>query len=174
MAEVHSWHNHPDPRAVVLQAVEALGAGRLVALPTDVGYVLAADARSPEAIRHLDSQGAPLTLAVGGPAHAVEVLPGLPPLARRLARRCWPGPVTLLHPDLSPNAPAELLAARQAGDLHVRSPAHSAILHVMHHLGSPLLLACPPALPAPDRQEDIVPALAALGEDVALAVEDGP
>src|SRR5262245_10069779 len=100
MAEVHSWRNHPDPRGVVLLAVEALQAGRLVAFPTDTGYVLAVDARSPEAVRRLASQGAPLTLGVGGPAHAIEVLPELSPLARRLARRCWPGPVTLLHPGL--------------------------------------------------------------------------
>src|SRR5262249_15654428 len=69
--------------------------------------IVAADARIPHADESLRSlpliEDVPLTLAVDGPAQAVAVLPGLPPLARWLARRCWPGPVTLLAAYVSPN-----------------------------------------------------------------------
>src|SRR5262249_38318912 len=131
MAEVHSWQDHPDAHGVVRQAAEALSAGRLVAFPTETGYIVAADARIPHADESLRSlpliEDVPLTLAVDGPAQAVAVLPGLPPLARRLARRCWPGPVTLLAADVSPNLSPVLQAARdERGRLWVRCPAHPA------------------------------------------------
>src|SRR5439155_5722354 len=68
MAEVHSWHNHPDAPGVVRQAVQALSAGRLVAFPTETGYVVAANARVPDAVDRLRAlpraDNAPLTLAV--------------------------------------------------------------------------------------------------------------
>src|SRR4051812_39789361 len=148
MAEVHAWQNHPDAQGVVRQAVEALSAGRLVAFPTETGYVVAADARVPDAVERLRvlprAEGVPLTLAVEGPARAVEVLPGLSPTGRRLARRCWPGPVTLLVGNVSPNLADMLHSARDAdGRLWVRCPAHPAVLTAMQVLNGPLLTAVP-------------------------------
>src|SRR5262245_27706066 len=101
MTQVLSWQNAPDPRSVIHQAVEALGAGRLVAFPTETVYGLAASALAAGAVQRLrQSKGRPddkpLTLALAGPADALDWVPGMSRLGRRLARRCWPGPVTLV------------------------------------------------------------------------------
>jgi len=169
MAEVHSWQDHPDAHGIVRQAVEALSAGRLVVFPTETGPVVPADARIPQAVELLRglplAAETPLTLAVDTPAQAIAVLPGLPPLARRLARRCWPGPVTLLAANVSPNLSPILQPARDDhGRLWMRGPAHPAILTALRELNGPLLTGVPQGAEG----------LASLGEPVALVIDDGP
>ena len=90
-----------DTRDVVHRAVQALAEGRLVALPTETVYGLAASALDEKAVQRLISvkdrpQGQPLTLAVKSADDALDYVPNLTRLGRRLARRCWPGPVTLV------------------------------------------------------------------------------
>lgn len=162
MAKVQLWQNNPDARGVVLRAVQSLSDGRVVVFPTDTGYVLSADARQPVAVEGL-GRDAPLALAVGSLGQALDVLPDLNPVARRLARRCWPGPVTLLYPDAgTPGVPA---GTRVEGFLPLCSPAHSAILHALHQLARPLAVT-----PLAGGQEG----LTGLGAEVALAIDDGP
>src|SRR6188474_2357239 len=93
-----------DPRDAVHRAVQALAEGKLVAFPTETVYALAASALSESAVeRLLAARGPavekPLTLAIKSADDALDFIPALSPLARRLARRCWPGPVTLLLRD---------------------------------------------------------------------------
>lgn len=162
MAEVHSWNNHPDTQGLVRQAVEALTAGRLVVLPTELGSVVAADARVPHAVSALTAATGtrPLCVVVAGPTQAVAVQPNLPPLARRLGRRCWPGPITLLTGLASPNLPEVLQTARDAdGRMWLRCPAHAAVLEVLDAVNGPLLTAG---------------GAADLGDAVALVIDDGP
>src|SRR5512142_2193385 len=97
MPEVLDWQ-HADQREVVCRAVQALGEGRLVAFPTETAYHLAANALRPDAVAELGRQTSPaedrpLLLALRGAADALDWAPTLSPIARRLARRCWPGPV---------------------------------------------------------------------------------
>ncbi len=73
----------------------------LVAFPTETVYGLAASPFTPEAVARLQRskdrpQDKPLTLVLAGSASVIEWLPALSPLGRRLTRRCWPGPVTLV------------------------------------------------------------------------------
>src|SRR5687768_8773878 len=101
--------NADDPRDVVHRAVQALAEGKLVAFPTETVYVLAASALSESGVTRLLAHTTPtgnvpsLTLAIKSADDALDYVPELSPLARRLARRCWPGPVTLVladdHPD---------------------------------------------------------------------------
>ncbi len=142
MAEVHSWRETPDPRQLVEQAVAVLAAGRSVVFPTDTGYVVAVDPRhaAPPAGEH--------TLAVSGEPQAFELFPSLPPLARRIARRCWPGPLAL-----QPGVPGPPL----------RAPCHAAIHHAMIGLQAPLAMTPLPA--GPDSAGEL---------DVALVIDDGP
>src|SRR5438445_6584960 len=146
MAEVLPWQNSPDVRATLARIVAALDQGELVAFPTETTYLLAASARAPAAVERLlsyrsPSPEPPLALAVLGPTQAFDLLPGLPPIARRLARRCMPGPVTLVCGGLADSAMVPDIVKQKViveGALPLRSPAHSAILHALHDLGAPL------------------------------------
>lgn len=91
-----------DPRAVEL-AVAALGAGSVVALPTDTVYGLAADPSLPEAVERLFALkdrplDVPLPVLVGDRHQLDQVARTLDTAARRLAERFWPGPLTLVVP----------------------------------------------------------------------------
>jgi L-threonylcarbamoyladenylate synthase len=82
------------------RAVAALRAGRLVVLPTETVYGLGADASNPLALRQVFAAKGrpvdhPLIVHVADLA-AAEILGWLPPLARTLAARFWPGPLTMV------------------------------------------------------------------------------
>lgn len=174
-----------DPRDVVHRAVQALAEGKVVAFPTETIYGVAASALDEQAVAKLASiKGRdprhPFTLAVRGAEEALDFIPDMPPLARRLARRCWPGPLTMVladnHPDsavrrLPDSVRAQVLTAEQTVGLRV--PAHELVLAVMRLIAGPLVLTSanrsglPPATTAAEVIE-------ALGDDVQLVVDDGP
>ena len=178
MPEIHDWQRAADPRAVVRRAVERLRAGGVVAFPTETGYHLTASGLAPEAVGRLRRPGmrepeAPLPLAVLGAAEARNWAPGMGPLGRRLARRFWPGPLTLESGEGVCDGLAGRLpdAVRQEvcrdGRLRLRSPAHEAVLAVMRQLAGPLVLA-------PDEAGDAAENVQALGDRAAMVVDDGP
>ena len=83
-----------DRRDVVHRAVQMLAEGKLVVLPTETVYGLAASALCPQAVeRLLEVKGRasnhPLTLAVGNADAALDYVLHMSYLGRRLARRCW-------------------------------------------------------------------------------------
>ncbi len=85
------------------QAAKALASGAVVAIPTDTVYGLAADPFQPAAVEALFAlKGRPedvaLPVLVGGPDQVGALAGELPPSARRLADRHWPGALTLVVP----------------------------------------------------------------------------
>jgi tRNA threonylcarbamoyl adenosine modification protein (Sua5/YciO/YrdC/YwlC family) len=183
MADVLDWQSAPDPRAAVRQVVAALRAGRVVAFPTETSYALAASGLAPEAVARAGeaaAAGAPLPLAVRGLAEARDWVPGLGALGQRLARRFWPGPLTLGVQAAADQGLAARLpeAVRRAvcpeGSLRLRAPAHEAILEVLRQLPGPLVLAPvrvgDEGAEAPDAEQ----ALRAAGGRVDLVLDDGP
>jgi protein-tyrosine-phosphatase/tRNA A37 threonylcarbamoyladenosine synthetase subunit TsaC/SUA5/YrdC len=180
MPEVFDWQSVADPCAVVRRAVETLRAGGVVAFPMESGYHLAASGLSPAAVAVLgegrsDDPAAPLPLAVLGAAEARDWAPGLGSLALRLARRCWPGPLILecgpsegVGDGLAGQLPD---AVRRAvclhGKLHLRCPAHEAVLATLEQLAGPLILA-------PTQCADACQVVRNLGERAAVVVDDGP
>src|SRR5689334_6484769 len=105
-----------DTRDVVHVAVQALTEGKLVGLPTETVDVLAAgglNAQAAEKLRGVSGRDpkSPLTLAVKSAEEALDYVPKLCPIGRRMARRCWPGPVTLLVEDRDPEGLAKQLPA---------------------------------------------------------------
>ena len=87
----------------VTDAVRALQAGGLVALPTETVYGLAAKARSPEAVsRIFAAKGRPVDHPVivhlAHPEDLDQWATAIPAWARRLVGQCWPGPLTLIVP----------------------------------------------------------------------------
>ncbi|TMQ32454.1 MAG: hypothetical protein E6K70_18455 [Planctomycetota bacterium] len=101
MTKVVAWQASLDRSQVLDQAVQALASGQLVAFPTETVYGVAASAQSEEGVERLRTgkgrpEGKPLTLALASVAEALAWLPQMSRLGRRLARRCWPGPCTLV------------------------------------------------------------------------------
>ena len=83
------------------QAVSVLRAGGLVAFPTETVYGLGADAGNPAAVRRIfETKGRPATHPViVHLADAVQLANwarDVPEAAHVLARRFWPGPLTLI------------------------------------------------------------------------------
>ena len=166
--------DRPDS-AVLNPAVDALAAGGVVAFPTDTLYGLAVDPRRSDAARRLFAvKRRPAGLAVplvAADASQIElVVRSLTPLARRLAGRWWPGPVSIVL-DASPELDPRLVDA--AGTVALRVPAHSLARRLAERFHHPITATSanrsgePPAA-------DAASVVEALGCEVSLVVDGGP
>lgn len=124
----------------VARAIEVLGAGGLVCMPTETTYGLAADIHSRAALDALvalkgrDAR-APFGL-VAADAEQVRTLARVwPPLAERLARAYWPGPLTLVVP-AARGLPAEIVGP--GGGVGVRVSSHPVPVALARALGRPI------------------------------------
>ncbi|HIQ19740.1 MAG TPA: threonylcarbamoyl-AMP synthase [Planctomycetes bacterium] len=175
---------HEDVRDVVHRAVQAISEGGLVVFPTETVYGLAARALDAEAVGRLVEAkgrraGHALTLAIKSAAEARDYVPDLSPLADRFARRCWPGPITLVldnsHPESLvgqlPPGVRELVAPEST--IGLRVPGHQLILDVMQMIPGPLVLtsANRSGQPAPVTAHQ---AMESLGDRVEMVLDDGP
>ncbi|MEO1997170.1 MAG: Sua5/YciO/YrdC/YwlC family protein, partial [Planctomycetaceae bacterium] len=97
MPEVIDIRNTDDFRDVVHRAVHCLSDGLLVAFPTETFYAVAAHALHPNAVAAVRDLSAdnPCVLGLKSAEEALAFLPRMSQIARKLARRCWPGPVTI-------------------------------------------------------------------------------
>jgi protein-tyrosine phosphatase len=176
--------NAEDSRDVVHRAVQALAEGHLVALPTETVYGLAASACRADAVERLIHAkgrpgGQPLALAIKSAEEAIDFVPDLSPLARRLARRCWPGPVTLVvdnnHKEgLTEQLPREVRqVVAPNGTVGFRVPANDMSLDVLRMLSGPIVLTSANRSGEPDAvtAQEVVNSL---GNDVAMVLDDGP
>ncbi len=171
-----------DSRDVVHRAVQSLAEGKLVVFPTETVYALAASALNADAVRKLlaakHRTAGPLTLAIKSADDALDYIPRMSPLALRLARRCWPGPVTLVCPDNHPDSLITRLPAtvRKAispdGTLGLRVPGHQVFLDVLRMLAGPVAITSANRTGQPESltAQDVV---RALGDDVNLVLDDG-
>ena len=174
-----------DARDVVHRAVQALAEGRSVAFPTETDYVVAASARHATAIDQLASL-APvrprqprLTLALKSADEALDWAPRLSPIGRRIARRCWPGPVTIIVPDDHPDSlvhrlpPLSRAGVVGDGRLRLRVPGHPMIADCLRMLAGPIVLAEPDG-PAPAvTAADVIERAAAAATPLAMVIDDG-
>lgn len=148
MPELMDWRQVP-PQEAIEQALQRLQQGQLVAFPTDTIYVAAASVRAAAAVQRLHAHCLPseaLTVAVRGSADAETWVPAMSTVGQRLARRTWPGPVTLVFPGA-----ADVLAARIPAEVRhwicpqekiwMRCPAHEALYHTVARAGEPLIFA---------------------------------
>lgn len=173
-----------DSRDVVHRAVQALAEGQVIAMPTETVYSLAASALDETAVtKLLAAKGRaasvrPLTLAVKSADEALDYVPRMSGLAQRLARRCWPGPVTLVcnddHPAsvLTQLAPAVRAAVVPNGAVGLRVPAHPFFLDVMRLLTGPLAISSANRSGQPESKaaSEVVQAM---GDNVAMVLDDG-
>ena len=145
---------------VIREAAEAIRRGGTVAFPTETVYGLGADTYNPEAVkkvfiakrRPMDN---PLIVHIRSMEQLYEVAVKVPPEAERLARRFWPGPMTLLLWKAE-RVPPEVTAGRPT--VAVRMPAHPVALALIRESGVPI--AAPSAnlagRPSPTTGEHVV------------------
>lgn len=77
------------------RAVAVLQAGDLVAVPSDVGYVVLADAFVMDATLRLRAVDDRLTMLVRGPRQVIGIAEVVPEPAERLMAAFWPGPLAI-------------------------------------------------------------------------------
>lgn len=172
-----------DSRDAVHRAVQALVEGKLVALPTETVYIAAASALHQRAVdRLLALRGGklegPATLAVRGVEEVLDYVPEMPAVGYRLARRCWPGPVTLQLADAQPESVVQRLAPRVReavtpdGEIRMRVPAHDLVLNVLRLLAGPIVMIGARRTEDADSvtAQDV---LARLGSQIDLVLDEG-
>ena len=157
----------------VAAAAERLRAGRLVAFPTETVYGLGARARDPRAVEGVfRAKGRPadhpLIVHVASPAELDTWVDPLPEAALRLARRHWPGPLTLVL-RRAPGVPDAVTGGQPT--VAVRAPDHPVAQALLRALGEGV------AAPSANRFGRISPTraehVAAEFPDLELTVLDG-
>jgi L-threonylcarbamoyladenylate synthase len=188
----------PQPSEAEIQhAARLLRAGRVVAFPTETVYGLGANALASEAVARIYEvkrrpPTSPLIVHVDSVAMAQSLVAEWSETADVLARKFWPGPLTLVlkvrsgrgqsGPDDLPSgedASAEVSAtiplAVTAGlnTVGIRMPSHPVALSLIRAAGVPL------AAPSANRFTELSPTTAehvrqSLGRDVDYILDGGP
>lgn len=157
-------------------AAEALKTGRLVMLPTETVYGLAADAANPQAVaRIFEAKGRPrfnpliAHVANGLDAEAIAVFDER---ARALAEAFWPGPLTIVAPVRDRERVCDLARAG-LDSVAVRVPGHPRARAVIAAFGGAVVApsANRSGRPSPTTFDD---ALEETGHAVGAAVDGGP
>lgn len=158
-------------------AVDSLRQGRLVALPTETVYGLAAIASDDRAVQSIYS-------AKGRPSHnpliahifnfeAAHKLAEVSPLAQQLMEAFWPGPLTLVLPK-KPSADVSVYAGAALDTIAIRYPV-APWTEPFNHLG----FDGPIVMPSANISGHISPTTAQhvfddLGDKVELIIDNGP
>lgn len=175
-AEIAKWPGDPaEQRALVRRAAALLRAGEVVAFPTDTVYGIAADTWNDEAVRRLyaikerPAQKA-IALLLSGPEQLSVVTEYRSPALEELARRFWPGGLTVVVP-WRPDV--RVAGERPLRTVGVRVPDHPIPLAIIKEMGIPLattsanLSGAPSAVTAQEVDRQI-------GDRIALVIDGGP
>jgi tRNA threonylcarbamoyl adenosine modification protein (Sua5/YciO/YrdC/YwlC family) len=166
----------PPPQASVAAALEALGAGGVVAIPTDTVYGLAVDPFQPGASDRLFAlkrrpRTVDLPLLVAGADQVLTVATAVPRLAARLMDRFWPGPLTLVVPR-RPDLEADL--GDDEATVGVRCPDHEVPLTLCRRSRRGPLATTSANLHGEPTLTTAADVEAALGGSVAAVLDGGP
>jgi L-threonylcarbamoyladenylate synthase len=139
-AETLSTHTPELFQKAVLRAAELLRAGEVVALPTETVYGLAANALDEKAVAKIFQikgrpANNPIIVHVASNKMAKCCVTNWPPLADKLARAFWPGPLTLVLPRAE-KIPKIVTAG--GATVGVRWPSHPFIQAVIRECDFPL------------------------------------
>ncbi len=159
-----------DPEAPAAEAIAIAGRvireGGLVAFPTETVYGLGANAFDEAAVAKIFAAkrrppNDPLIVHIEQIEQLSQVARGVPPPARALARRYWPGPLTLVLKKAA-RLPGNLTAHRDTAA--VRMPNHKVALALLRAAGGPI--AAPSAnlfsCPSPTSAQHVIDDLAGL------------
>ena len=156
-------------------AAEALQRGELVAFATETVYGLGGVALWPPTVaRIFEAKGRPtfdpLIVHVPDLRAVRELVTEFPPLAERLAREFWPGPLTLVLPKA---ACIPDLVTSGLSSVAVRIPRHPLALELLRQVGLPI------AAPSANLFGRVSPTTAAhvadqLGDRIEWILDGGP
>lgn len=165
----------PPSPGEITRAADLLRAGGLVALPTETVYGLGAHAFDEQAVaRVFDVKGRPrfdpLIVHVAERDALARLVVDVPPTARALADRFWPGPLTLV---LTKRPEVPELVTAGCPTVAVRIPDHPVALALLRAADLPI------AAPSANLFGRISPTTAAhvaeqLGDNVDLILDGGP
>ena len=156
-------------------AAQLLQQGRAVGIPTETVYGLAADARDPAAVASIFEakgrpQDNPLIVHIASMEQLAPLVQEIPPLARKLAKAFWPGPLTMIF-RRADTLPASVSAGLPT--VAIRMPSHPVARKLILRSGCPL--AAPSAntsgRPSPTTAGHV---LDDLGGRIAAVVDAGP
>ncbi|MEI9851142.1 MAG: L-threonylcarbamoyladenylate synthase [Sphingomonas sp.] len=166
----------PYGEAAIAEAARLIADGQCVAVPTETVYGLAADAGDARAVAGIYAAKGrpsfnPLIVHVADLA-AAERIALFDAEARDLARRFWPGPLTLVLP-LRADAGIAALVTAGLPTIAIRVPRHRAMQALLAATGKPL------AAPSANASGSISPTRAAhvaasLAGRIPLVIDDGP
>jgi L-threonylcarbamoyladenylate synthase len=166
--------NQPDPQ-IIAQAAKVLRELGLVAFPTETVYGLGANALDETAVGRIFAAKQrpfydPLIVHIAHKKEIDFVAQAIPDIAYTLAKKFWPGPLTLVlkrHERVAPNVSAGL------GTVAVRMPNHRIPLDLIEAAGVPV--AAPSAnlftRPSPTSAQHV---LDDLGGHVDIILDGGP
>ncbi len=163
-----------DGEAGYAAAVEALAQGRLVVLPTDTVYGIAADALQADAVQGLldakqRGRDMPPPVLIAEPAMLRALAASVSAEVNEVAKRFWPGALTLI---MKAQGSLRMDLGRTEGTIAVRVPDHEQTRELLRRTG-PLAVSSanisgePPAT-------SIDEAIAQLGDSVAVYLDGGP
>ncbi|MEM6688584.1 MAG: L-threonylcarbamoyladenylate synthase [Planctomycetota bacterium] len=185
MTKVFDLRLTDDPRDYIHTAVQCLVEGGVVGVPTETVYGLAVSALAPRAIERLyeikgRSASAPLAAAFASREAAQDFYISASPVARRLSRRCWPGPLTMVLPCDNPlsalNQIPQVIREKMTSNGHwvgFRVCDHRIISHIHRFLSAPMLLTSANI----SGKADLTTAesvQAELGDKIDMLLDDGP
>ncbi|MFH1382003.1 MAG: L-threonylcarbamoyladenylate synthase [Chloroflexota bacterium] len=130
-----------DVQSQVRKGIEVMRCGGIVAYPTDTVYGLGAAINLPGAVgRVFAVKQRPLSMAfpvlLANAAQLAQVAKEVPPVARQLIERFWPGALTivLLKSDFVPD-----IVTAGSRTVAVRIPAHPVAIALIEGMGVPMV-----------------------------------
>ncbi|MBS1969416.1 MAG: threonylcarbamoyl-AMP synthase [Bdellovibrionales bacterium] len=126
--------------AEIQKAVELLAKGQVVGMPTETVYGLAARIDLPAGIEAIFKTKErpffdPLIVHVSDLKQVTEITSSFSPLARALAEKFWPGPLTMILPK---SAKVNPMITSGLDSVGVRMPAHPVAQELIRTVGVPL------------------------------------
>ena len=159
----------------LMPAITALRNGGVVAFPTETFYGLAVDPRLIFAVTKLFAlkrrpADRPIPLIASNVQQVIEQVGTITPLAKRLASRGWPGPLTLLIPASAHLSPDVHLSTGRAA---VRVPADSIARALAEHAGHAITSTSAnlSGQSAPSSPDAVV---ASFGDGIDVLIDAGP
>ena len=130
---------NPEP-SLIRYAAEQIRAGQVLGMPTDTFYGLAADPLNLRAVERVyeiksRSRHKPLSLLIESTDQAEDLAKPLPEEFYQLARRFWPGPLTMIVQAAS-RLPLKVTA--NTGNVALRIPSAKIPLAVVRAAGLPI------------------------------------
>ncbi|MBV9301159.1 MAG: threonylcarbamoyl-AMP synthase [Acidobacteriaceae bacterium] len=165
--------NEPSEEELA-RAADLIRSGGLVAFPTETVYGLGANALDANAVRRTyEAKGrpasSPLIVHVANEGMAKSITAEWPQIAQTLARRFWPGPLTLV---LKKSQAIPDLVTAGLDSVGVRVPAHPVALELIRRAAVPI------AAPSANRFTEVSPTTAehvrvGLGNRVDMILDGG-